>query len=93
VTPSEIEPATCRFVAQCFDRLRYRVPLLHDSGDLKLFIHYVGFQENRNEQQTNKSRNATEQNVTSQKQKKKGCAEKRSSKLNPRKEMGTCTKS
>jgi len=92
VTPSEIEPATCRLVAQYLNHLRYRVPLLFDSGGLKLFIHYVVFQVNRNDQQTNNSRNATEQNDTSRIQRKVS-AEKQSSKLNPRKEMRTCTES
>jgi hypothetical protein len=92
VTPSEIEPATCRLVAQCLNHLRFRVPLLLYSGGLKLFIHYIGFKINRNDQQTNNSRNATEQNDTSRKQRKVS-TEKQSSKLNPRKEMGTRTKS
>jgi hypothetical protein len=77
VLPSEIEPATCRLVAQYLNHLRYRVPLLLASGDLKLFIHYFGFQVKRNEQQTNNSRNATEQCDTSQKLKKKSFHKKR----------------
>jgi hypothetical protein len=50
--------------------------LLLDSGDLKLFIYYVGFKVNRNEQQTNNSRNATERNDTSQKQGEKKLPQK-----------------
>jgi hypothetical protein len=53
VTQSEIEPATYRFVAQCLNHLYNRAHLLLDSGNLKLFIYCVGFQVNRNEQQTN----------------------------------------
>ena len=66
--------------------------VLLDSGDSKLYIYYVGFQANRNEQQTNNSRDDIEQNDTSQKQKEISTG-KQSSKLNARKEMGICTKS
>jgi len=68
--PTEIEPATCRLEAQFPQLPALTRALLLDSGELKLFRHYFGFQVNRKQQQTTNSRDATEQNDTRQKQKK-----------------------